>query len=269
MPRMLEMARFTLFEVVLQRAYMVLAALTILTPLASFIFANLFLMEIGKVRLDFLLAADRLIASAFLVFIAVPLFARDIGNRHCHLFLFTPVQRHEYLIGRYLGLLGALLILALLAAIAAEAIVGLTIWLEPEPYRHGIAWHSGLSVAALTFYQHISLLAGILLICSFATALPEMLVLGCGFLGITWALPPVLEAMQTAEVMQHTPFIVAKLVQGVSLAVPTVNAGQLGLAIAHGLIVPTSAIVANLGEHLGYALIMLALALHLFKRRDL
>ncbi|RME06271.1 MAG: hypothetical protein D6816_07940 [Bacteroidetes bacterium] len=269
MPRLLELARFTFREVLLERAFMVLLGLILLTPLAAAIFSNLFLFEIGKVRVDFLLAVYRLIASAFLIFIAIPLLGRDIGDRQCHLFLFSPVQRHEYLFGRFFGLLAALGVLALVATLSAEALIGVTLWMEPEPYRHGLNWHAGFSIAGLTFYQHISLLAAMILICSFATGLPEMLVMACGFIGLTWSLPPVLQAMQTAEVMQHTPAFVAMLIKGAGALLPTVNAGQLGLAIAHGLDVPTAGILANLAEHGAYAIIMLALAWRIFDRRDL
>jgi len=260
--------RFTLLEIFNMRAFQLLVLIAlVLLPLAATVFSNLFLLDIGKVRMDILIAGNRIIASLYILVIAVMLMANDISKGMIHLFLTPPSSRREYLIGRFFGLLTGLAIILLAASIGGEAVLGLTFSEKDPIYRHGLEQGDGVLLALFTFYQHISILAAALFICTWATSMAEMFVFSSCILMLAWTLPPVLNAMQTTEVLQRTPEWIASLLKSTSYFLPNLNGSEIGLALAHGL--PLESVWPHIAEHTGYALLMLGLALFSLSRRDL
>jgi len=250
------------------RAFHLLAfTALILVPLAATVFSNLFLLDIGKVRMDVLIAGNRIIAALYILAIAVMLMANDVSKGMIHIFLTPPSSRRDYLIGRFFGLLVGFVVVLLAAGIGSEVVLGLTFSEKIEVYRHGLERGDGLLLALFTFYQLISILAAVMFICAWATSLAEMFVFSAGFLLLSWLLPPVLQAMKSAEVLQHTPEWIVSLLNGVAYILPSLNGSEIGLALAHGL--PISSIWPHIFEHASYALLMLGLALIALLRRDL
>lgn len=260
--------RFTLLEIFNMRAFqlLILASL-ILLPLAATVFSNLFLLDIGKVRMDVLIAGNRIIATLYILVIAVMLMANDISKGMIHIFLTPPSGRKEYMIGRFIGLFTGLATILITSAIGDEAVLWLTFSEQPAVYQHGLEIGDGFLLALFTFYQHISVLAAILFICTWATSLAEMFVFSSGILMLAWTLPPVLNAMKTSEVLQRTPEWIALFLKNISYLLPNLNGAEIGLALANGL--PIISIWPHFLEHTCYALLMLGLALFSLSRRDL
>lgn len=73
--------------------------------------------ERGRLMLDLGLAANEAIGLVTMVFLSVNLVLREIESRAVFLLLTRPVRRSHYLLGRYLGTLGA--VAAAMAAMAA------------------------------------------------------------------------------------------------------------------------------------------------------
>jgi len=265
----LETTRITVHEIVRMRTFQILAATIILLPLVAIVFSNIFIFDIGKVRIDVLVAGSRLLATTYILFIAVTLMGRDIGQKTCYQFLMPPISRHAYLTGRFTGLLLCLLLLMILSMVSGELLISITFSETAEIYRRGLSHGTGLSMAFLIFFQHISLLAMVLMICSWATGLAEMLIFSLAGIFLSWILPPIIQALQTEEVIQHVPPIVAAFTNIIGSILPQLNGGDIALALAHGLSMNTSDIIWHLVEHSSYALIMFAMALIIFFRRDL
>jgi ABC-type transport system involved in multi-copper enzyme maturation permease subunit len=265
----LEIMRFTTLEIVRMRVFHALIATAILLPVTALIFSNLFLFEIAKVQADVLISGARILASVYILFIAVTLLGRDIGQKVCHLFLAPPLSRFSYLTGRFLGLLVGLFLLMVVVMFTSEASLLLTLNPDGELGRNALPWHTGLSLAGFTFYQHVSLLAAVVLVCTWATGLAEMLVFSVAFLFISWVVPPIILVLQSPDVTSQFPSVVASLIEGVGLILPQLNGGNIGLALAHGLPIPLSDIAWHLVEHTAYAFMMFGLALLVFSRRDL
>jgi len=265
----LEIIRFTTLEIVRMRVFHVLIAGAFLLPITALVFSNLFLFEIAKVQADVLIAGARILATVYTLFVAVTLLGRDIGQKVCHLFLAPPLSRFSYLTGRFIGLLIGLFLLMLVVMITSEASLLLTLNPDGEYGRNALPWHTGLSLAGFTFYQHISLLAAVLLICTWATGLAEMLLFSVALLLITWIVPPIILALQAPDVTSQFPTAVAALIETVGMILPQLNGGNIGLALAHGFPISYSDIAWHLLEHTAYAFMMFGLALQVFSRRDL
>ncbi len=264
-----EIMRFTTLEIVRMRVFHLLIAGAVLLPVTALVFSNLFLFDIAKVQADVLIAGARILASAYILFVAVTLLGRDIGQKVCHLFLAPPLSRPSYLTGRFLGLLTGLLLLMLVVMVTSEASLLLTLNPDGEIGHNALPWYTGFSLAGFTFYQHVSLLAAALLICTWATGLAEMLVFSVALLFTTWVVPPIILALQSPDITSQFPAAVAALIKIVGMILPQLNGGSIGLALAHALPVSYSDILWHLLEHTAYAFMMFGLALLVFSRRDL
>lgn len=269
MNSMLEIMRFTALEIMRMRVFYVLVVVATLLPVAAIIFSNLFLFDIAKVQADVLVAGARILAALYILFIAVTLLGRDIGQKVCHLFLVPPLSRYSFLTGRFLGLLIGMFALMLVVMLSSEASIILSLNPEGEYGRDALPWLTGFSLAGFTFYQHISLLAAVILICTWATGLAEMLVFSVALLIVTWIVPPIILALQSPEITSQFPAIVTNLIEAVGMILPQLNGGDIGLALAHGLPISYRKIILHLLEHASYASMMFGLALLVFSRRDL
>lgn len=265
----MEIVRFTFMEVVQMRVFQVMCAVALLLPVVAWVFSSLFMLDIAKVQIDVLAAGARALATAYVLFIAVTMFGRDIGEKFCHLLLTPPLTRYAYITGRFLGLFAGLMLLMLIVMVSGEVMVLAALHYQSPVYRVGLDWSTGIAVAAAVFYEHVSLLAAATLICTYATGFAEMLVFTAAFALFAWILPPVLQALQSQEVLRHVPPAVASLAHAVSALFPPLNGGDIALAIAHGATLPAHGIIWYVIGHTGYAILMLGAAWLVFARRDL
>ncbi len=269
MSSIFETMRFTALEIIRMRVFHVLIAGAFLLPIMALIFSNLFLFDIAKVQADVLISGARILASVYILFIAVTLLGKDISQKICHLFLAPPLSRFSYLTGRFLGLLFGLFLLMLVVMLTSEASLLLMFNPDGENGRNALPWYTGLSLAGFTFYQHISLLAAVLLICTWASGLAEMLVFSVAILLISWVVPPIILALQSPDITSQFPTLITTLIETIGMILPRLNGGNIGLALAHGFPLSFSNIAWHLVEHAAYAFVMFGLAQLVFSRRDL
>jgi len=265
----IEITRITILEIIRMRIFQFFAVAILITPIIALVFSNIFIFDIGKVRIDVFAAATRLLITSYILFVAVTLMGRDIGQKSCYQFLMPPVSRHAYLTGRFAGLTLCMLMLMVITMIAGELLIALTLSDTSEIYRHGITQGQGFTLAILSFVQHVSLLAMVMMICVWATGLAEMLVFSIAAIFLGWTLPPIIHALQNQEVMQHVPPLISSLTNSIGYIFPQLNGGDIAVALAHGVNISSTDILLHFTEHFSYALIMFVLALIIFSRRDL
>jgi len=251
------------------KVFHVLIGCSVALPVIAFIYSQLFIFDLGKVQVDVTVASYQFLLTLYVLFIAVSICGRDIGQRVCYLFITPPVNRTSFLSGRFLGLILGMGLLTVSLMLTTELLLWFTINNEQEAYRHGINHGTGLSVAVLSYYQHISLLAIAVMVCTMATGLAEMMVFVSGFIIISWTLPPILGALQSQDTLKETPDFIEALLHALSSFFPSQNSGDLYLAIAHGVELGISDYLLNFAEHLGYSMIAYGIALFFFNRRDL
>src|SRR3954466_5864287 len=94
-----------------------IVAFAVLLIASSLLMAQLTAGQDVKIIKDLGLAAMSLFGLFIAIFIGIGLVAREIERRSIYAVLVKPVERHEFIIGKYLGLLATLL--ANLAVMAA------------------------------------------------------------------------------------------------------------------------------------------------------
>ena len=227
--------------------------------LAAVVLGDMSIRENARVTRDFGLAGISLFGSLTAIFLGVFLLYNEVQRRTVHAIVSKPIERWEFVVGKYLGMA---LVLSTLVAVFALAMIGMLLWqhlgIQPEILRALVlAWMEVLTVAAIAiFFSSFStpFLSGI-----FALAM--------------WALgrvtPDILAATKAATAWIHaTARVALEIVPDIHLFSPSgrvidgtavsihgdfVSWGYVGLASLHGL---------------GWIVGLLAFACLLFHRRD-
>lgn len=261
--------KLTCLELLQNRAMRSLMAFLLLFPFASFIFTNLFLMDIGKVFVDAMAGLSHLVGIVYILFFAAPLLARDIEARVCYFLLTPPVSRNQYLLGRFAGISTIFILLLVVLSITGT----LCAWLVLE--GNFAVYHSGLTlsrIAVLAFFQffhYISLLGIALFIFSWASGMAEIMLFTSLVTLLCWVFPPIIQAMQNPEVVKDIPLWITQLLDAVYGLLPHLNGSEIALALAHGVSIGAVPTTYYALEHISYAVIAVILSMWLFSKRDL
>lgn len=268
MRQILTLAGFTLREMAGQRIYRILLLSLLVIPWLLLIPTSLFLLDLDKVFMDMLFAAQHAWLVVYLFFLAVPLLARDIEQGICNIFLTLPMSRTGYLWGRFGGVVCAMLPLLFCFVISASMAF---LWAaESWPgYVAADAWLSFACGSLLILLPYLALAAILFLIAAGATGSAEITVFLFSVWLICWTLPPVLEALQSMEVAESTPGWLAMLLQGISQLLPDLSSSRISLRLAHQLSLPPGSVLGYSVQHTAYAVLAMLAATAVFKRRDL
>ena len=109
-----------------------IVAFAVLLMAASYVIGELTAGQDLKIIKDLGLAAMSLFGLFIAIFIGIGLIAREIERRSVYGVLAKPVRRHEFIIGKYLGLVGTLLVNLAVMAVAYYAVLTYMGWILPE-----------------------------------------------------------------------------------------------------------------------------------------
>ena len=112
MRRVVAVARNTMREVVRERVVVVFALFAVALTGASQVLSPLALGEGRKVVTDFGLAGASLLATLLAVFLGSALLHKEMERRTIYAVMAKPIRRHEFLLGKFLGLWGTIGFLA-------------------------------------------------------------------------------------------------------------------------------------------------------------
>lgn len=101
-----------------------IVAFAVLLMAASYLISQLTAGQDLKIIKDLGLAAMSLFGLFIAIFIGIGLVAREIDRRSIHALLAKPVRRHEFIVGKYIGLVATLMVNLGVMAIAYYAVLG-------------------------------------------------------------------------------------------------------------------------------------------------
>ena len=108
-----------------------IVAFAILLMAASYLIGQLTAGQDLKIIKDLGLAAMSLFGLFIAVFIGIGLIAREIDRRSIYAILAKPVRRHEFIIGKFVGLVGTLFVNLAIMAVAYFAVLAYMGWKLP------------------------------------------------------------------------------------------------------------------------------------------
>lgn len=251
--RILTIARFTALETVRQRVPMVLVLFGILLTIGALLLGQLSVRQDEKLLKDFGLAAIDLFGAVIAVFLGTDLIAKEIQRKSLYPLLAKPLQRHELIFGRYLGLLGTLAWNVVLMALGLGAVL-FARFHRADP---------GLAVAVLGIFLSLTLLAATSVLFSSTSSpiLAMVLTLAALFIGR--------QSDILRNMSQATTDIPDALAKTLYFALPNFRYLDFKNAVVYGDGVPfdvlvTASVYAGL-----YSMALLALGAWFFKSRDL
>jgi Cu-processing system permease protein len=113
-----------------------IVAFAVFLMAASYLIGQLTAGQDVKIIKDLGLAAMALFGLFIAIFIGVGLVAREIERRSIYAMLAKPVRRHEFIVGKYLGLVGTLLVnLAIMTAAYYGVLLYMTYTVSPATLK--------------------------------------------------------------------------------------------------------------------------------------
>jgi ABC-type transport system involved in multi-copper enzyme maturation permease subunit len=246
----------TFREAVRDRVLYNLIAFVLLLSGAA-IFVGQISIEIEKlVVINLGLTAVSLFGVVIAIFIGIGLVSKEIEKRTLYTVLSRPVRRWEFIVGKFFGLTGTLIVNAFFMAIG---VFGALLYVA-----HKFVGSDAQILVALYFIvlQFVIICALALLFSSFSSPL-----LSAVFTFALFVIGSFAEDLRGFAGMTHG--LTRWLATGAAYLVPNLSALNVITSVAHGEAVPSQLIVNNTLYALTYAAMAICGAILIFERRNL
>jgi ABC-type transport system involved in multi-copper enzyme maturation permease subunit len=233
--------------------------LVVAANLLAIVLGEMSINEGGRIARDVGLAGISLFGSLTAIFLGVFLLYTEVQRRTIHAIVSKPIERWEFVVGKYLGMA---LVLTLLVAVFAAAMMAILVW-QDEPISSAVikaivlSWCEVLTVAAIAiFFSSFS-----------SPFLSGIFALGVWILG---RLTPDIEAATKAAAPWIRGVTRAALEIVPDLHLFSVSGRTLdGAAVSvHGTFVSWGYVALSAAHGIGWIVGLMALASILFSRRD-
>ncbi|HKN23843.1 MAG TPA: ABC transporter permease [Candidatus Acidoferrum sp.] len=203
------------------------------------------------------LTAISVIGIFIAVFIGVGLVSKEMEKRTLYALLAKPVERWEFLLGKYAGLVMTLTVNT--AAMAAGLYIAL--WTVKHPLERS-DWYLLVAVYLILLKLALIVALAMLFSCFTTPFLAILFTVGIYIAGVF------AEDLRTMQAVDLTPATMKSL-RGISYLLPNFENFNVMAAVAHGRGVPASLVWQDTGYAIVYAAIVLAAAAMVFSRRNL
>jgi len=262
-------AAITIKEGLRNRAMQGILAIALLLCLVYITVIPMFAFDTGKVVVDLGSAFVTLAGLAIVIFLGIALLTKDIHQRTVCMILARPISRTDYVIGKFCGLAGTLLLAVLM-------IVGLTVFtswlgmqliLEMEPPRN-FSW-GVLGVSVLFQYLSLLLLMAVAFFfaCLTTSEYLSMLFTVCVYV-IGNSLETIIEVIQSSQMVMVGPTYLTML-KVLAWFLPNLSAFDLKIYLAYGLPMPWIQVLWTALYGVFYIGLLAMATLWVFKRKEI
>lgn len=220
---------------------------------ASLILANISYVERNRILQDIGMASIRFFSVAIAIFVGVGLIHKEVERRTVYTILSKPISRGEFLLGKYVGLVGTLW---LQAAIMIGAFAAITL-------LRGVSLEAGHAAAFGLLAVELAVMVAIATFFSAFTT-PLLASLFTGGVWIAGNLTRNLRDIGVESEVEIVRLVTALLYR----ALPDLASFNLSIEAAHGLPVSGSDVWLPTLYGTAYATIVLVCAVSIFERRD-
>jgi len=221
--------------------------------LASLILANISYVERNRILQDIGLASIRFFSVAIAIFVGVGLIHKEVERRTVYTILSKPLSRGEFLLGKYVGLVGTLW---LQAAIMIFVFAGISM-------LRGISLEAGHAAAFSLLAVELAVVVAIAtLFSAFTTPMLASL-----FTGGVWIAGNLTRNLRDIGVDSGVD-LVRQVTALLYRVLPDLASFNLSIEAAHGLPVTASDVWLPMLYGTAYATIVLVCAVSIFERRD-
>jgi ABC-type transport system involved in multi-copper enzyme maturation permease subunit len=253
-------------ESVRDRVLYNLVFFAILMMAASYLIGQLTAGQDLKIIKDLGLAAMSVFGLFMAVFIGIGLVSKEVERRSIYALLAKPIRRHEFILGKYFGLVLTLVVNVSVMTASFFAILAYMQWTAEPPVRS--AWEAPaldprLLVAIVLIFAELALVTAIALL--FSTFSTPMLSAALTF-GLYVA------GHFNADLRSFEAVVPSRLAGTVARALyyvlPNFASFDVKTAVVHGVPVAPSYVWLTLLYGAVYSSLLLAAAMWIFMRRD-
>ena len=251
--RILAIARNTFREAVRDRIFVLVGAFGLLLILSSIVMSPLTVGAQQKMVADIGLASMSLFAALVVLFVGSGMVHKEIDKRTIMTILSKPVSRMEYLLGKYCGLLGTILVMMVLMAL----LFLFALWVTGNELRTAYLVSMGLAVCEM-----IVLTAVVIFFSSFTgPILTSLFTLGVFLAG------RMLGDLEAFAVVTASPGVEAT-VRILKYVVPNLDLFDVRNAAVHGLPIVRGHVLWAVAYALIYSSLVLVISDLIFRRRE-
>ena len=244
-----------------------IVAFAVVLMAVSYLIGQLTAGEDLKIIKDLGLAAMSLMGLFIAIFIGIGLIAREIDRRSIYAVLAKPVRRHELLLGKYLGLVGTLLVNLSVMALAyylVLAYIGGTLSEAALKAASAPATDPRLLLAVMMIGLELALVTAVALFCSTFSS-SALLSAGLTF-GLFVAGQFGADLKNFEQVVESRP--VAWMARGLYYVLPNLAPFDVKSQYVHAQAIPAGYIGLTAGYAALYVAALLTLSALFFSRRD-
>lgn len=229
--------------------------------------SGFFMREIGKVTVDMNLSALSFSGLLLVLFVGVNLMAKDIDRKTIHLVLSKPINRIEYLFGKYFGIVWFVLVsLSVLLAFSSVTVFGIKS-LYPA-YFENFSWFIFYQACIFIFVKLTVLTAIVVFFSAITTSSFLTLVLAiCSYI-VGETIEEVVFYLRSGVGSDGFPPAMQRIIDVVSYLFPNFSVFDFKLEAAHGLTIASERLVLSVGYAAIYVIILLVVASMIFSRRE-
>jgi ABC-type transport system involved in multi-copper enzyme maturation permease subunit len=243
-----------------------LALFAVLLIASSYLLGQLTAGQDVKIIKDLGLAATSVFGLFIAIFIGIGLVSKEVERRSIYALLTKPLSRHQFIAGKYAGLVLTLAVNVAVMTLALYLVLGYMSWVENEAFKAG--WEApgpdpALLKAIILIFVELMVITAIALF--FSTFSSPILSAAMTF-GLFVAGHFNADLKHFDRVVQSRPAV--WLARGVYHVLPDLSAFDVKTQVVHGLPVPVGYIVATTGYGILYIAALLLAATVIFSRRD-
>lgn len=233
---------------------------------ASYLIGQLTAGQDLKIIKDLGLAATSLFGLFIAVFIGVGLVWKEVDRRSVYNLLVKPIRRREFIIGKFLGLAGTLLVNLIVMAVALYAVLALMAWRQPALVKASVeapVLDPRLLIAFGLLYVQLLVVTSVAL--CFSTFSSPML-----SAAFTFGLYIVGHFNADLANFEHvvSSRAAAWLAKAMYYLLPNLAPFDVKLAVVHGQPIAVGYVALTAGYGVLYVAAMIAIAALIFERRD-
>lgn len=253
MNRIITIARNTFTESVRDKVLYVLLFFALATILGSKILGWISIGQSIKIIKDISLAAMSVFGALIAIFVGATLVYKEIDKKTLYTILAQPMKRHEFIIGKYLGLV------SLLAVSLFVMAVGSTFYLKIAGATLGIIW---IQAIILIYMKLLLITAVAILLSSLVSPILGAIIVFSFYVGghatdVFRDLPPQFKDTFSKKILEIMYYVV-----------PNLNLFNIQSEAANMVPVTWAYICYTLCYSLSWTVLLLILACLAFERRD-
>jgi ABC-type transport system involved in multi-copper enzyme maturation permease subunit len=219
-----------------------------------------------KIIKDLGLAATSIFGLFIAVFIGIGLVSKEVERRSIYSLLAKPITRHQFIVGKYAGLVLTLAVNVAVMAVALYLVLGYMSWTESAEFKRG--WEAPavdpamIKALGLIFVELMLVTAMALLFSTFSSPILSA-VLTFGLYGVGHFNT---DLRNFDAIVNSRP--IALVARGLYYVLPNLAPFDVKAQIVHAQPVTMSYVILTTGYGLAYIGALVMLATWIFSRRD-